>query len=472
VAYDWAEDGHYDGAMSLAQVSGIVHGIPSMTSSARVVRSTVVLLAVGFLALLVIVGAAYWLGQRAQVYFDDALDARDTRSAAVELRNAIQAAEASQRGYLYTGNQIYLAPYSTARRNALGQFEIVKQKLSPSGSLSPALSRLSEIIEEKFAEMDRTIGLKRARQNDEAFEIFRTNRGKALMDEANVFLSGIIRAADGRLTTGVNEQRENASLLRLVTILAGFLIVGVVAAVVYMVYRHAGELALARDQVAGLASTLEKRVEQRTADLTRARDRAEILLSEVNHRVANSLALVASMVNLQSRAASNQSAKDILGEVQARIYAVSLVHKRLYSSGDVRYVALDEYLSGLLEHLETSMRDAGHNASVSRDLDPLTLRTDASINLGVVAAEWVTNAFKYAYPNRPGEVRVRLKQIAEDRGELVVEDDGIGRDGTVKGTGLGTRLVHAMAGTIDADVQYVERNPGTRARLVFPLEAA
>ena len=107
----------------------------------------------------------------------------------------------------------------------------------------------------------------------------------------------------------------------------------------------------------------------------------------------------------------------------------------------MRFVALDEYLSGLLDHLETSMRGEGHGASLSYDLEPLRLRTDASINLGVVVTEWVTNAFKYAYPDHAGEVRVRLRRLPEGRVELAVEDDGVGRndEAAVKGTGLGTR---------------------------------
>ncbi|MDB5505561.1 MAG: two-component sensor protein [Devosia sp.] len=220
-------------------------------------------------------------------------------------------------------------------------------------------------------------------------------------------------------------------------------------------------------------SRLQAEKEAAERDVRIARDRAEVLLAEVNHRVANSLAMVASLVSLQANAVSDQVAKDALAETQARIFAISLVHKRLYSAGDVRFVDLDEYLSGLLEHLETSMHDKGHGAKLSCTFDPLRLQTDASINLGVVVTEWVINAFKYAYPDSIGEVRVLLRQLPEGRVELSVEDDGIGR-GIVtpaRGTGLGTRIVKAMAASMQADIEYLDRNPGTVARLTFPLLA-
>lgn len=205
-----------------------------------------------------------------------------------------------------------------------------------------------------------------------------------------------------------------------------------------------------------------------------ARERAETLLVEVNHRVANSLTLVASLVSLQANAVVDEGARNALEETKARIYAISLVHKRLYSSGDVRFVELKEYLSGLLEHLELAMRNEGHLTSLKLDIAPLNLRTDASINLGVIVTEWITNAFKYAYPDGQGEVRVTLKLVNEKVAELSVEDDGIGRGdaGHPKGSGLGTRMVRAMAGSMGAQIHYLDGPPGTSARLVFPLEKA
>jgi two-component sensor histidine kinase len=258
-----------------------------------------------------------------------------------------------------------------------------------------------------------------------------------------------------------------------VSLIGGIIIVLVVGGVTVFGIRYAREIAKARDEVHNLNVNLEQRVKERTSALGQALDRAEVLLAEVNHRVANSLMMVASLVRLQSNALQNQDAKDALAETEARIHAISDVHKRLYSSGDVRLVALDEYLSDLLKNLQSSMQNEGHGASLDYHLEPLKLPTDSSINLGVVVTEWVTNAFKYAYPQRRGEVRVNLKRLADGRGELLVEDDGVGRinSGAIKGTGLGTRLVKAMAGNLGGEIDYFARQPGTLARLTFPVPA-
>ncbi|WP_245279161.1 sensor histidine kinase [Mesorhizobium loti] len=438
-------------------------------SSRSLVRFTSAALLIGFLALTAIVAMNFWLGERAQSYFDDAIAARDTRIAAVELRNALQTAEASQRGFIITGNEIYLAPYQSAKAQAERRLLALETLLPASSDSDATLQRLSTIISSKFDEMDQTITLKRDQRDEDVLAIFRTNKGKALTDEANVFFSGIIVRADDRLTSGVAEQRANTALLRLVSAIGALVIVAVVSGAAYGVGRYTRELRVTRDEVNTLNRDLEQRVATRTVDLAHARDRAEVLLSEVNHRVANSLALVSSLVKLQSKALDDPAAKDALAETQDRIFAISLVHKRLYGAGAVRSVALDEYLSGLLDHLRTSLRSQVHGVNLSYGIDPIELETDISINLGVVVTELVTNAFKYAYPDAVGEVRVHLKKLANEQAELVVEDDGVGRaeGAPAKGTGVGSRIVNAMSISLGAKIEYQQRHPGTAARLVF-----
>ena len=433
------------------------------------VRSTSAFLLIGFVALMTIVAMTVWLGERAQSYFEEATAARNTRVAAVELRNAMQTAESSQRGFIITGNEIYLAPYQAAKIQAQRHLSALQGLLLTYSDSDLLLERLTAIVGTKFDELDRTIALKRDQRDEEALAVFRTNSGKALMDEANVFFSGIIGKADSRLTSGVAEQRSNTGWLRLVSAVGAFVILVVVGGAALEVARYTKQLRATRDQVNALNAELEQRVATRTADLAQARDRAEVLLSEVNHRVANSLTLVSSLVHLQARALEDRAAKDALAETQHRIQAISLVHRRLYGSSDVRSVALDEYLTGLLDHLRDSMRSQDRGMTLLHEVEPIELETDASVNLGVVVTELVTNAFKYAYPDGVGEIRVKLRKLPDEKAELVVEDDGIGRaeGAPAKGSGVGTRIINAMCETLGTKIHYRQRPPGTAAHLVF-----
>lgn len=430
---------------------------------------TTAALLTGFVALMAIVATNFWLGERAQYYFDTAIAARDTRVAAVDLRNAIQTAEFSQRGFIITGNEIYLAPYQSAKTQAQRQLFALQALLQAYPNSDVALQRLTTILADKFGELDRTITLKRDQRDEEILAIFRTNSGKALGDEANVFISGIIVKADERLTSGVAEQRANSGWLRLVSGIGALVIVAVVACATLSIARYTKELRGTRDQINVLNKELEHRVVVRTADLAQARDRAEVLVSEVNHRVANSLSLVSALVQLQSKALHDPAAKEALAETQERIFAISLVHKRLYSSTDARAVALDEYFNPLLDHLRTSLHGQGHGLTFSFQIERVMLETDMSINLGVILTELVTNAFKYAYPDEIGEIRVRLRALADEWAELVVEDDGVGRQegAPAKGTGVGSRIVAAMCTSLGARIEYRNLSPGTAAYLRF-----
>jgi two-component sensor histidine kinase len=439
------------------------------TSTRLLISLTSVLLAVGLLALLGIVGANFWLSERAQSAFAQQIAARDARAAAVTLGNGLLGAESAQRGFMVGGNEIYLAPYDAAKVAANRQLETLRRLLEGDAEAVRRVERLATLVGDKFGEMDESIALKRSRRDAEALALFTSNRGKALMDEANVFLGAIIGDADGRLTAAATEQQNNAGWLRIVSGIGALVIVAVVGGAAIMLGRYTRELRQARDEVNTLNTVLEQRVADRTADLVQARDRAEVLLSEVNHRVANSLALVSSLVSLQSKAMSDGAAKKALADTQDRIFAISLVHKRLYSKNDARSVTLDEYLSGLLDHLKTSLRNEGQGTTLTYTLEPLQLPTDASVNLGVVVTELVTNAFKYAYPVQGGEVRVAARAMPDGQVELTVDDDGVGRaeGAPAQGTGLGSRIVTAMASSLGATVTYENRNPGTRARLVF-----
>jgi two-component sensor histidine kinase len=200
------------------------------------------------------------------------------------------------------------------------------------------------------------------------------------------------------------------------------------------------------------------------------RDRAEMLLREVNHRVGNSLALVAALVRMQAAAVSDPAAIQALSETQARISAIANIHRRLYTSDDVRYVDASAYLANLIEELEVAMRDAGRPHAISLNADPVSLPTDKAVSLGVVVTELVTNAFKYAYPpGRRGDIRVVVQRGPNGHVDVAVEDDGVGWRGSGKptGTGLGSRIIEAMAANLGSTVRFDDAHKGTRVVLTF-----
>ncbi len=432
-------------------------------------------LTIGFLALIVIVGTTIWLVERGNSLFEQSALQRTIRVAAVDLRDHLRTAESSQRGFLLTGNQIYLAPYDTAKTRARQELDDLGRMIAPDAPNRAMLPRLSESVGEKIAEMDNSIALKSAGRDADAMALLQRNRGKTLMDEINVFLYGAILIADENSTQSSAEQQRNASLLRWISAGAAVVIILVVFVVAFTVYRNGQDLKLARDEVRAINLTLEERVKTRTADLAMARERAEVLLTEVNHRVANSLQLVAVLVGMQMRAVTDTAAKGALLETQSRINAISLIHKSLYTSGDVTNVALNDYLGAMLSNLETVMKKDGHTAILKCYLEPISLSTDASVSLGVAVQELVTNAFKYAYPDdKPGEVRVRLTRLGDGKAELTVEDDGVGiaPNAAHAGTGLGSKIIRTMASALQTHVEYINRAPGTLARLVLTTASA
>ena len=181
--------------------------------------------------------------------------------------------------------------------------------------------------------------------------------------------------------------------------------------------------------------------------------------------------MVSTLVNMQANSVRDIAAKDALAETRDRIYAISLVHRELYTTGDVRFVWLDDYLGGLLSHLQTAIHDEHLRITLTPQIARVKMPIDQSISLGVVLNEWVSNAMKYAYPDGKGEIRIELKMVGENRAELTVADDGVGMNFITKkqGTGFGTKIIGAMAKSLAAEMKYEQRNPGTVAMITFPL---
>jgi len=229
--------------------------------------------------------------------------------------------------------------------------------------------------------------------------------------------------------------------------------------------RQAVDAAIAQEK-------LKKASEEAQREIAEARDRAETLLKEVNHRVANSLAIVSSMVQMQANLVTDPAARDVMKDTQARIRAVASLHKRLYTSADVRLVEINAYLKSLADEVAASLNLGNQQFRFLPEAQDVNLATDKAVSLGIVVTELLTNAAKYAYPGRtPGEIRLRVRRLSARRAEVAVEDDGVGWTGTgeIRGSGLGSRIIKAMTQTLQTDLSYDVAARGTRAILSFDI---
>ena len=223
------------------------------------------------------------------------------------------------------------------------------------------------------------------------------------------------------------------------------------------------QLRLQRERQAALQELQESRNR-----LEKLANQQALLLREVNHRIANSLQLISSLIELQARRVADPAARDMLKHAADRVEAVTLVHRRLYTSNDVEAVAMDQYLEGLVEELGRLSQNDERTVNITLHAEPVRVHTDKAVSLGLIVNELVTNALKYAYPDRDGDIRVRFGRIG-DAIQLVVEDDGVGSvsGSAPKGSGLGTLIVNAMARSAKATVALDESHPGTRVVLTL-----
>ncbi len=189
----------------------------------------------------------------------------------------------------------------------------------------------------------------------------------------------------------------------------------------------------------------------------------ELLLREVNHRVGNSLQLVAAFLHMQSSGAEAGPVRDALLNAMGRVVAVGHVHRRLYASGDVQSVDIANYLASFASDLEKS---APTPTSITVDADDIDLDADQAIAVGVIVNELVLNAMKYAYPDGSmGPIRIGFKR--EGRAvTLTVEDEGVGYD-VNSVSGLGGRIVKAMATKLEGKMQQEAKPKGTRIAVTF-----
>ncbi|EAS50128.1 putative Phytochrome [Aurantimonas manganoxydans SI85-9A1] len=190
------------------------------------------------------------------------------------------------------------------------------------------------------------------------------------------------------------------------------------------------------------------------------------LLREVNHRVQNSLQLVAAFLRMQARDLDDAATKSQLSEAQRRLNAVALVHRRLYSGESVEIVDLSRYIRDLWTDLASSM-DGVWAERARLDLAPVQIAADRAVHVGLIMTELVINTQKYAYDGKAGPLAIRLDQHL-GRFRLAVSDRGAGKSRDHQG--FGSKMMRAMVDQIEGTLEEAGNRPGLVTTVSAPVE--
>lgn len=220
----------------------------------------------------------------------------------------------------------------------------------------------------------------------------------------------------------------------------------------------------------GAANILGMAIERQRMEenLRKALDRQEVLMREVNHRVNNSLQIVASMLHLHSSVAQSEEVGRELRQAGGRITAIARAHKRLHSGDKIDALDLGAYLTEVCGDIAASMPDCTIEVDAA---EGVVIRTDQALPAVLLVNELITNVAKYAYPDGVCRVWVTLSRSSERSVVISVRDEGVGLPSQfdLKAGRLGMRLINSFAQQLRGDLQVFRKDPGTEFVLTFPL---
>jgi len=193
----------------------------------------------------------------------------------------------------------------------------------------------------------------------------------------------------------------------------------------------------------------------------------EILLQELQHRVANSLQIIAAVLMRSSRTVQSEETRVHLHDAHHRVMSIATIQKQLAISGrgDVH---LRSYFGDLCRSIGASMIADHDQLSLTSTVDDSVVDSDVSVSLGLIVTELVINALKHAFPveGRAGEITVGFLSKGMDW-TLTVRDNGAGMPAAHASAkpGLGTGIVEALSKQLDASVSVTDADPGTQVSI-------
>lgn len=204
--------------------------------------------------------------------------------------------------------------------------------------------------------------------------------------------------------------------------------------------------------------------EKQKDDLVREK---QVLLQELQHRVANSLQIIASVLMQSARRVQSEETRLHLHDAHSRVMSIAMLQKQLAVT-QLKSVELRTYFADLCRSISASMIDDPQRLTLEAIVDDTTTNSDVSVSMGLIVTELVINAIKHAFTDksRGGKITVSFK-TDEGAWLLSVSDNGSGMPvGQNRGKpGLGTGIVEALSRQLDASVTTIDASPGTRVEV-------
>jgi len=218
-----------------------------------------------------------------------------------------------------------------------------------------------------------------------------------------------------------------------------------------------------------------KQKEQLTKEVklkNNALEENELLLREMHHRTKNNLQLLNSLLNLQVRKSPSSEVKAAIQSSMDSVGAISILHHRLYQSGDFRAVDLKPYIEDMVEYFEEAFGLEEQGVQISCDCANISIKTDTAIPLGLIINELITNAIKHAFTEKSnGAIKIELKLKGDDLLQLKVMDDGKGmQENSSSSNGKGSHLIRIFSQKYGASLKYIPLSPGTMVLLEMPYQ--
>jgi two-component sensor histidine kinase/ABC-type amino acid transport substrate-binding protein len=187
----------------------------------------------------------------------------------------------------------------------------------------------------------------------------------------------------------------------------------------------------------------------------------ETLLHEIHHRVKNNLAVISSLLGLQSSTMNDDRLKRALKDSQHRVQSISMIHETLYQSENLASIDMNTYLSKLSRSMVLNY-SVGNKINLKIKSENIMIDAKQASSVGLIVNELISNSFKYAFPDeRKGKIIVSIKKLDKEL-NITFKDDGIGiPDGfDWKNTkSLGLKLVRTLVeNQLDGSIDMESKN--------------